>query len=155
MIKFRRILFPTDFSPPAKYALDYAISLALEHEAKLFVLHVIEDIGFNSPFTLSSSPATLEYQHGQEAMAKAELQKVVSPQMKRQLQVEEILVRGKPYVEIIKGAKESQADLIVIATHGKPDPRHIHLGSTAERVVRLALCPVLAVRDPDYVAVML
>ena len=154
MIKFRRILFPTDFSPPAKYALDYAISLALEHEAKLFVLHVVEDFGFNSPFTLSSSPATLEYQHGQEAMAKVHLQKVVSPQLKRQLQVEEILVRGKPYVEIIKGAKESQADLIVIATHGKPDPKHIHLGSTAERVVRLALCPVLAVRDPDYVTVM-
>ncbi|HEX2521890.1 MAG TPA: universal stress protein [Terriglobia bacterium] len=155
MIKFRRILFPTDFSPPAKYALDYAISLALEHEAKLFVLHVVEDIGFSSPFTMSSLPLTLEYQHGQEAMAKTELQKIVSPQMKRQLQVEEILVRGKPYVEIIKAAKENQADLIVIATHGKPDPKHIHLGSTAERVVRLALCPVLAVRDPDYVTVML
>ncbi len=79
MIKFRRILFPTDFSPPAKYALDYAISLALEHEAKLFVLHVIEDIGFSSPFTLSSSPATLEYQHGQEAMAKRNCRKLYLP----------------------------------------------------------------------------
>jgi nucleotide-binding universal stress UspA family protein len=84
MIKFRTILFPTDFSPPAKYALDYAISLALEHEAKLFVLHVVEDIGFSSPFTMSSLPATLEYQHGQEARAKTELQKVVSPKLKRQ-----------------------------------------------------------------------
>jgi nucleotide-binding universal stress UspA family protein len=154
MIKFRTILFPTDFSPPAKYALDYAISLALEHEAKLFVLHVVEDIGFSSPFTMSSLPATLEYQHGQEAMAKTELQKVVSPQLKRQLQVEEILVRGRPYVEITKAAKENQADLIVIATHGKPDPKHNHLGSTAERVVRLALCPVLVVRDPVYISVM-
>jgi nucleotide-binding universal stress UspA family protein len=154
MIKFRRILFPTDFSPPAKHALDYAISLALEHEAKLFVLHVVEDIGFSSPFTLSSFPATLEYQQGQEAIARAELEKVVSSQLKRQLQVEEMLVRGKPYVEITKAAKEKHVDLVVIATHGKPDPKHVHLGSTAERVVRLALCPVLVIRDPDNVAVM-
>ena len=60
MIKFRRILFPTDFSPSALHALDYAISLALEHESSIFLVHVIEDIGFNSPFTLSSFPTTLE-----------------------------------------------------------------------------------------------
>ena len=47
MIKFKRILFPTDFSPAADHALDYAISLALEHESNLIIVHVIEDIGFN------------------------------------------------------------------------------------------------------------
>jgi nucleotide-binding universal stress UspA family protein len=149
MIKFKRILFPTDFSPAAVHALDYAISLALEHEATLVLVHVIEDIGFASPFTLSSSPMNLEYQHGMEEKARATLQKAVAAQLKRQLEVQERLAQGKPFVEIVRIAKEEAVDLIVIPTRSKPDPKHTHLGSTAEHVVRLAPCPVLVVRHPD------
>ena len=149
MIKFKRILFATDFSPAAAHALDYAISLALEHEATLVLVHVIEDIGFASPFTLSSFPMNLEYQHGMDVQAKAELHKAVAPQLKRQLEVQERLAQGKPFVEIGRIAKEEAVDLIVIPTRSKPDPRHTHLGSTAEHVVRLAPCPVLVVRHPD------
>ena len=149
MIKFKRILFPTDFSPAAAHALDYAISLALEHEATLVLVHVIEDIGFASPFTLSSFPVNLEYQHGMEGQAKAELAKAVAAQLKRQLAVQERLAQGKPFVEIGRIAKEEAVDLIVIPTRSKPDPRHNHLGSTAEHVVRLAPCPVLVVRHPE------
>jgi nucleotide-binding universal stress UspA family protein len=150
MIKFKRILFPTDFSPAASHALDYAISLALEHEATLFLIHVIEDIGFNSPFTLSSFPTNVEYQHGMEERVKGELEKVISPQLKRQIPVEEYLTQGKPFVEIVRLAKEKKAELIVIPTHCKPGPKHTHLGTTSERVVRLAPCPVLVIRHPDY-----
>ena len=150
MIKFKRILFPTDFSPAATHALDFAISLALEHEASIFLVHVIEEIGFNSPFTLTSFPTTVEYHHGIEEEVKRELQKVISPQLKRQIPVEEILVRGKPFVEIIRVAKDKKADLIVIPTHCKPGPKHTHLGSTSERVVRLAPCPVLVIRHPEF-----
>jgi len=149
MIKFKRILFPTDFSPAAAHALDYAISLALEHEATLVLVHVIEDIGFASPFTLSSYPVNLEYRHGMEEPARAELQKAVAAQLKRQLEVQERLPQGKPFVEIVRIAKEEAVDLIVIPTRSKPDPKHTHLGSTAEHVVRLAPCPVLVVRHPD------
>lgn len=154
MIKFKRILFPTDFSPAAAHALDYAISLALEHEASLFLVHVIEDISFNSPFSLTSFPTTLEYQHGLDEQAKRELHKVVSPQLRRQIEVEDLLARGKPFVEIVRLAKEKSADLIVIPTHCKPGPKHTHLGSTSERVVRMSPCPVLVVRHPDYQFVM-
>jgi universal stress protein A len=149
MIRFKRILFPTDFSSAAAHALDYAISLALEHEARLVLVHVIEDIGFASPFTLSSFPVNLEYQHGMEGQARAELQKAVAAQLKRQLEVHERLAQGKPFVEIVRIAKEDAADLIVIPTRSKPDPKHTHLGSTAEHVVRLSPCPVLVVRPPD------
>ena len=150
MIKFKRILFPTDFSPAATHALDFAISLALEHEASIFLVHVIEEIGFNSPFTLTSFPTTVEYHHGIEEEVKRELQKVISPQLKRQIPVEEILVRGKPFVEIIRLARDKKADLIVIPTHCKPGPKHTHLGSTSERVVRLSPCPVLVIRHPEF-----
>ena len=154
MIKFKRILFPTDFSPAAQHALDYAISLALEHEAQILLVHVIEDIGFNTAFTLISFPTTVEYHHGLEEKVRGELSKVISPQLKRQIPVEEILLQGKPFVEIVRVAKEKKADLIVIPTHCKPGPKHTHLGSTAERVVRLAPCPVLVIRHPEYEFVM-
>ena len=149
MIKFKRILFPTDFSPAAAHALDYAIALALQHDAILVLTHVIEDIGFSSPFTLSSFPMTVEYQHGMEEGAKVHLQKAVETQVRRQLEIREHLPQGKPFVEIIRIAKQEQVDLIVIPTRSKPDPKHVHLGSTAEHVVRLAPCPVLVVRHPD------
>jgi len=150
MIKFKRILFPTDFSPAAAHALDYAISLGLEHEAKIFLMHVIEDIGFNAPFTLTSYPATVEYQHGMEGKIKGELEKVISPQLKRQIQVEELTAQGKPFVEIIRAARDKEADLIVIPTHSHPGRKHSHLGPTAERVVSLSPCPVLVIRHPDF-----
>ena len=149
MIKFKRILFPTDFSPAAVHALDYAIALGLQHEATLVLIHVIEDIGFASPFTLSSFPMNVEYQHGMEESAKSHLQSAVTPQVRRQLTVREHLPQGKPFSEIIRIAKQEEVDLIVIPTRSKPDPKHVHLGSTTEHVVRLAPCPVLVVRHPD------
>jgi nucleotide-binding universal stress UspA family protein len=66
MMKFKRIAFPTDFSAAASHALDYAISLALEHEASLILVHVVENIDFNSLFTLGLVPFTLEYRAGIE-----------------------------------------------------------------------------------------
>jgi len=154
MIKFKRILFPTDFSPSAQHALDYAISLALEYESTIILAHVIEDISFNSSFTLSSFPTSLEYHHGMQERAKEELARVLSPQLKRQINVEEAVVRGRPFVEIIRVAKEKGADLIVMATHSQTGIRHSHLGSTAERVVRKAPCPVMVIRHPEYQFIM-
>lgn len=150
MIKFKHILFPTDFSPAAAHALDYAISLALEHEGRIFLMHVIEDIGFNAPFTLSAYPATVDYHHGMEEKIGEELDKVISPQLKRQIQVENVVARGTPFVEITRAAREKGADLIVIPTHSQPGRKHSHLGPTADRVVGLSPCPVLVIRHPDF-----
>ena len=64
--------------------------------------------------------------------------------------VEALLVRdGAPFDEICKAAKEIESDLIVIATHGYTGLKHVFLGSTAERVVRHAPCPVLIVRERE------
>lgn len=150
MIKFKRILFPTDFSPAANHALDYAISLALEHEATLILVHVVEDIDFNSPFTLGSAPARMDYRVGIESKLKEEMHNVVSAQLKRQVNVDEVLAWGRPFVEIVRVSKDKGVDLIVIPTHSKPGPKHTHLGSTSARVVSLSNCPVLVVRHPDY-----
>jgi nucleotide-binding universal stress UspA family protein len=150
MIKFKRILFPTDFSTAAAHALDYAISLALEHESTLILVHVVEDIGFNSPFTLGSAPVTVEYRVGIEEKVRQEMHKVIAAQIKRQVKVDEVMAWGRPFVEIVRIAKDKEADLIVIPTHSKTGPKHTHLGSTSARVVNLAVCPVLVIRHPDY-----
>ena len=62
---------------------------------------------------------------------------------------ETALRQGSPYVEIIKAAKELGIDLIILATHGRTGLAHVFLGSTAERVVRHAGCPVLVVRESE------
>jgi len=150
MIKFKRILFPTDFSVAASQALDYAISLALEHEATLCVLHVAEDLGFSSPFILSSFPRSVEFDqgHGTDQLKKR-MRGVIAPQLKRQIKVEELVAVGKPYREILRVAKEKDVDLIVVPAQRDTTGRHHHLGSTAERVASAAHCPVLIIRYPE------
>lgn len=61
---------------------------------------------------------------------------------------------GKPFVEIVRAAKERDADLIVIGTHGRTGLAHMLIGSTAEKVVRMAPCPVLTVKHPRHAFVM-
>jgi nucleotide-binding universal stress UspA family protein len=61
---------------------------------------------------------------------------------------------GKPFVEILKFAKEENADLIVMATHGRGAISHLLMGSTAEKVVRKAPCPVLTVKHPKHLFAM-
>lgn len=150
MRNFKRILFPTDFSSAAAHALSVAISLALEHEGILFLVHVIEEEQFSSPYSFGSRPVKVEHGYGIEDRAREELSKLISPQVKRQIHVEEILLKGKPFVEIIRAAREKNIDLIVIPTHGHAGIKHSHLGSDAERVIRKAPCPVLVIRHPEF-----
>lgn len=147
MTKIKRIIFPTDFSPAAANGLEYAISVALDYNAKIFLVHVIENIGFNAAFTLTSTPVIDQYHYEMEESARKQLQKLASPELKERIEVEEVVAEGKAFLEILRIAKERNADLIVMATHGRTGKKHVHLGSTSERVISQAPCPVLVVRD--------
>ncbi len=59
-----------------------------------------------------------------------------------------LVVKGIPFMEIITAAKDNQADLIVMGTHGKTGLKHILIGSVAERVIQRSPCPVLSIRLP-------
>ena len=146
---FKRILFPTDFSPPAQHALKHAVSLALDHNAKIILVHVVEDIDFNAPFTLVSSPVIQAYHEEMENQVKKELANFISTEATPQIEVEKMVVTGKPFVEIVRIAQERMADLIVISTHGKTGRIYTLLGSTAARVISRTSCPVLVIRHPD------
>ena len=125
---FKQSLFPTDFSPPAQHALKYAVSLALDHEAKIILVHVVEDIDFNTPFTLTSTPVIQAYHEEMESQVKKELANVISPEVAHQIEVDKMVVIGKPFVEIVRIAQERMADLIVISTHGKTGKIHHPFG---------------------------
>lgn len=149
MIKFKKILFPTDLFPSESYALDYAISLALEHESALYLLHVVENVSSASPYILTHFPKSSERSEVAGSRVMKELQEVISPQLKRQVHVEEIVVKGTAYEEILRIAEEKGIDLIVIPSRRQVEGNQYHLGSTSERVANSAPCPVLLVRQPN------
>lgn len=141
----RTILFPTDFSGGAHAAMDHAISLAKDYDAKLVLLYVVQDISIAEWYIPSSISAADLVDDMQKSAAK-EMEKWEAEARQKVRDVERMVVRGVPFVEIIRTAKERSADLIVIGTHGRTGIDHMLFGSTAEKVVRKAHCPVLTVR---------
>jgi nucleotide-binding universal stress UspA family protein len=144
-MQIRRILAPTDFSEPSKQAIAYAFELAQTFGATLILLHVIEElppyIGFLPP---EETPKALEELAGR---ARRDLAQVVPQAQDGQVEVTCQAVVGAPYPKIIEVAQEMNADMIVIATHGRTGFRHFVMGSVAEHVVRTAPCPVLTIRS--------
>lgn len=149
MIKIERILFPTDFSSYAKHALMYALDFASERGAKLYVLHVIPKL--NIPIGTGGITFPLSKMYDDmEREAKKNIHHLIPKRFLEKIQIENIVVRGIPFQEIIKAAKKYDIDLIAIATHGRTGLSHALLGSTAEKVVRMAPCPVLCVKKPEH-----
>ncbi len=153
MIKIKRILLPTDFSDCAKHAMKYALDFAVERKAKLYILHVIQELSIPAGTEEVMYPVAQIYED-MEREAKKNIHRLVPKRFKEKVRVENIIIRGTPYLEIIKAAKKYDIDLITIATHGRTGISHVLLGSTAEKVVRKAPCPVLCVKHPEHEFVM-
>ena len=149
MIKIERILFPTDFSTCSKHALKYALDFATERGAKLYVLHVIPKLNIPVGTGGLTYPVSKIYDD-MERKAKKDIHHLIPRRFLEKIKVEDIIMRGIPFVEIIKAAKKYDVDLITIATHGRSGISHALLGSTAEKVVRKAPCPVLCVKHPEH-----
>jgi nucleotide-binding universal stress UspA family protein len=144
-MQIKTILFPTDFSQGARAAMDHAVSLAKDYRAKLILLYVIQDISV-AEWYIPSSLSVSELMEDMQKGAGNEMNKWGEEASAKVADVEKLVVRGVPFVEIIRTAKDKNADLIVIGTHGRTGIDHMLFGSTAEKVVRKASCPVLTVR---------
>lgn len=144
MFPIRKILCPTDFSASAENAFLVASSLARDQGARLEVLYVEVPIPYGEmgiPITPEELGGNLKEKLWESfrALTKSD------PQM-RNLRVNTHLAEGDPATEIIRAAKETDCDLIVMGTHGRTGLARILMGSVAEHVVRKAHCPVLTVK---------
>lgn len=136
---FKHLIVPTDFGEPAQAALDFAIDLAKTYDAKLTVLHVY---GVPTVFYPDAVAWPLE-ELGRAAQAS--LDKAVAQVRERHKNTQGQVEVGDPRESILKFAKESGADMLVIGTHGRRGLAHLVLGSVAEWLVRMSPLPVLTV----------
>jgi universal stress protein A len=144
------VLVPLDFSTYAEQALDYAIALAQKLQARVTLLHVIQPPGVNVAGGIWPSATFLQ---DLEAAVTRDLEGYLARVTAAGLAGEIVIVHGVPFQEILDTAKARQVDLIIMGTHGRTGLSHVLLGSVAEKVVRLAPCPVLIARQPAPVAV--
>lgn len=146
-MKFAKILVPTDFSPPSELALAKAIELAKDGKGKILLVHVVDPPPYLSTMAAEvATVAVLEIQERTRKWAQEKLAKLAKDKIPAGVGVETVLLEGVPFYELLELAKSAKPDLIVMATHGHTGIKHFLLGSTAERVVREAECPVLTVR---------
>jgi universal stress protein A len=138
---FTTIIVPTDFSYTSDAALGYARMLAARFGASLHLLHVVDEPGSWSEVYAAIPEIRLRL----SADAARRLEAMAA--CLRPLQATSAVVCGAPVPTIVKVAESKGADLIVMGTHGRRGVGHLLLGSVAERVVRLAPCPVLTVRE--------
>ena len=145
-IRIQNILVPTDFSEQSRKALRYAVRMAEEFGARLTVLHVVQPLVYPD---FAYAAITMENDKLAEAAgARLDL-------LNKQLEIDPALIRqtlvrtGSPFHEISEAARTLKIDLIVISTHGRSGLTRALIGSTAERVVRHAPCPVLVVREGE------
>lgn len=151
-VVFKRILCPLDFSDSSFHALNYAMSLAQEADARLTVMHVMTyDLAAEAPelyetLIADRSLTVADYRARCEQYARERLEGAVPDTVRTYCTVETLTASGKPYREILRVAAEQQSDLIVMGVQGRGATDLMLFGSTTQHVVREAGCPVLTLR---------
>jgi nucleotide-binding universal stress UspA family protein len=143
--EIQRILVPHDFSETAQHALTYAMGLAHKFGAAITLVHAYDTPSYGYP---DAYVVGYEASRHIETIAARALEDVAVRTREHGLDVQTVLWRGAPWVEIAALADQIRADLIVMGTHGRRGIAHALLGSVAEKVVRIAPCPVMTVRSP-------
>lgn len=143
----KKVLVPIDFSDYSKSSLRYAVNFAKQFKAEIYLIYVVEPVIYPPDFSMGQI-AIPSVSAEWDERAKVELENLAKTEIPEGIKVKTILKNGKPFLEIIDTASEENIDLIIIATHGHSGVEHILFGSTAEKVVRKAPCPVLTLREP-------
>lgn len=142
-VSFKRILATVDFSDASTKGLALALELAARYESELVLLHVIEFHYTGSEFgAVEISRMALDLEENASQQLNAWIEALKSP-----VKTTGLVKSGRAYAEIVDTAKELPSDLIVMASHGHTSLAHVVLGSTVERVVRHAPCPVIVARS--------
>lgn len=147
LFRLKRILVPVDFSDCSRKALRYAIPFAREFGASISLLSIVHVPYHGSDFEGISLPM-LESELRSSAVK--QLEAMAAKELPAEISRDTTVRVGRPFHEIVEAAREGNADLIILATHGHTGLKHMLLGSTAENVVRHASCPVLIVREQEH-----
>jgi len=149
MFPVKKILSPTDFSEPSLIAVGAAAEMAGRDGAEIILIHVV------SPLPASPHPGALHafdtaaYLQEMLTYGRESMERLIKEKFPSGVSVRSIVLAGNPSDEITRAAEDENVDVIVIATHGLTGWRRLVFGSVAERVVRLASCPVLAIPAPQ------
>jgi nucleotide-binding universal stress UspA family protein len=142
--RVHHILVGVDFSAPSLRALSFALSLAKEAGARVTLLHAI-DLPEHPALFLNRPDGTNPVRAVEEA-TESRLRSAASDAVRRQIHVDERVVTGRPYRELLRLAADRHAGLIVVGAHGNDAIQGMFVGSTAQHLVRQAECPVLTIR---------
>jgi nucleotide-binding universal stress UspA family protein len=151
MIGLRTILVATDLSSLSNCAVRYGCELAGPFRANVHLLTVV-----SYPFSEFVQECRKDYGRSIDefeaqlyAAAETRLSEIDAVPLEES-QVTRVVEQGFPVETILRYAESSQADLLVLGTHGLTGLKHVLMGSVAETIVRTASCPVLTVRDPVH-----
>jgi nucleotide-binding universal stress UspA family protein len=151
MVELKQILYPSDFSEHSLAALPYALDLCKRFGARLHVLHVVDDA---YQYWMASGEGTVPVVVSEDELlssAQQQMDKFMDQHLAAEKQqIVTKLVAGKPFIEIIRYARDQSIDMIVIASHGHGALASMLMGSVTEKVVRKSPCPVLTVRHGEY-----
>lgn len=148
MGKIQRILISTDLSDPSQRAIDAGAEMAQRFEAEVILCYVVEDHIPTMGMIEFSGVQMAEIEKAHREAATEHLKTLAEPLEKRGLSVRRVVPLGVPHREIVELARKLKVDMIVMGTHGRGFVSRLVLGSTTDRVLRHAPCPVYVVRDP-------
>src|ERR1017187_1423389 len=143
-VQLRRILVPIDFRDSTLAVLQYAAAFAREYKATITLLHIVEPVGSELRRNISRERLIEEMSE----VGEHQIRRLVDVIWGEEIVTDVVVAGGKPHQQIVNEAKETNADMIIMASHGAVGPRGLFRRSTTEKVVRHAPCPVLVV--PAY-----
>ena len=143
-LQFRKILVPLDFSEASRLGLEYALGFAQEFHATVILFHSI----FVSAYLMGNRQTAHQCTNSDRERARVRKSrdgKAARTISRKGGAVETKIAVGSPVEQIGKYVRKASVDLIITSTHGRSGLRGVFIGSTAERIVRYATCPVLVV----------
>ncbi len=140
-----KLVVPVDFSVYSKNAADTAISIAKNFGARIKFIHVVEK-DIHPSFYATGVESIFQIDTSLRERVLQNMKGFLEEQLTSKIDSEFIVKEGRAHREIVEYAQKEKADLIVISTHGLTGLEYLLLGSTAEKVVRWAGCPVLTIK---------
>ncbi len=147
MKRLRRVLYATDFSDASDRAFTAALTIAKSLDAKLTIVHVMGPVVPAVPGLYLDAVTLDQLDKQARPWSARQLKALAGRASKAGVRATTVLNQGgDPVIQILRAARSGRADLIVVGTHGRRGLPKLFLGSVAERIVRMAPCPVVTVR---------